>query len=139
MKYEFEKYGLLFFIGIVPVLFFFYPIFLMVQMSFYNEGAFDFSNYVMFLSSKTFILGLFNSFFISTVSVIIISLMGLMIVMSVRDYDNVKRVIKLISSLPMVFSSYIFCIALIYAYGRTGILTHLLSKFGVDFPIHKFL
>jgi len=139
VKYEFEKYGLLFLIGIVPVLFFFYPIFLMVQMSFYDEGAFGFSNYVMFLSSKTFILGLFNSFFISTISVIIISLMGLMIVMSVRDYDNVKRVIKLISSLPMVFSSYIFCIALIYAYGRTGILTHLFSKFGIDLPIHKFL
>ncbi|MCK4792395.1 MAG: ABC transporter permease subunit [Desulfobacteraceae bacterium] len=139
MKYELEKYGLLFFIGIVPMLFFFYPIFLMVQMSFYDKGAFSFSNYVKFFSSKTFIVGLFNSFFISTVSIIIISLMGLMIVMSVKEYDSVKRVVKLISSLPMVFSSYIFCIALIYIYGRAGILTYLFSKFGVDFPIYKFL
>jgi len=139
MKHELEKYGLLFLIGIVPVLFFLYPIFLMMKMSVYNEGVFSLSNYVTFFSSKTFTIGLFNSFFISTISVIIISLMGLMVVMSVREYGSAKRVVKLISSLPMVFSSYIFCIALIYAYGRTGIITHLFAKIGVNFPIHEFL
>lgn len=139
MKYELEKYGLLFLVGIGPILLFFYPIFLMVQMSFYDKGAFSLSNYIKLLTSKTFIQGLFNSFFISTVSVIIISLMGLMIVTSVRESDHVKRVVKLISSLPMVFSSYIFSIALIYTYGRTGIITYLFSKLGVDFPIHKLL
>jgi len=65
--------------------------------------------------------------------------MGLTIVMSVREYDDAKRVIKLISSLPMVFSSYIFCIALIYSYGRTGIITYLFSRIGIDLPIHKIL
>ena len=139
MKYELEKYGLLFFVGIAPVFFFFYPLFLMIFMSFQVEGVFNFSNYVKFLSTKTFTLGLFNSFFISTVSVIIISLMGLAIVMSVRQYGSAKRIVKLISSLPMVFSAYIFCIALIYAYGRAGIITYLFSKFGIDFPIHKIL
>jgi len=139
VKHELEKYGMLFFIGIAPILFFFYPIFLMVKMSVYDNGIFSFSNYVEFFSSKTFTLALSNSFFISTISVIIISLMGLIIVMSVKEHNSVKRVVKLISSLPMVFSAYIFCIALIYAYGRAGIITYLFSKFGVDFPIHKFL
>ena len=139
MKYELGKYGLLFFIGIVPMLFFFYPIFLMIKMSVYDSGAFSFSNYVKFFSSKTFTLGLFNSFFISTISIIIISLVGLTIVMSVRGHSSAKRAVKFISSLPMVYSSYIFCISLIYAYGRTGIITHLFSKFGVNLPIHKFL
>ena len=139
MKYELEKYGLLFFIGIGPILFFFYPIFLMIKMSVYEKGVFSLSNYVEFFSSKAFTLALFNSFFISTISVIIISLMGLTIVMSVREQNSAKRVVKIISSLPMVFSAYIFCIALIYAYGRTGIITYLFSIIGIDFPIHKFL
>ena len=139
MKLELEKYGLLSLIGIAPLLFFFYPIFLMVKTSVYKNGTFSFSNYIKFFSSKTFTLALSNSFFISTLSVIIISLMGLIIVISVKEHNSVKRVVKLISSLPMVFSAYIFCIALIYAYGRAGIITYLFAKIGIDFPIHKFL
>lgn len=134
-----EKYGLLLFVGIVPILFFFYPIFLMIRMSFFVDGVFTLSNYVKFFSSRIFFLSLVNSFWISITSTVIMSILGLVIVVFIRNDNRTKRAVRIISSLPLVFSSYIFCIALIYAYGRAGIITHIFSLFGVDFPIYKIL
>lgn len=134
-----ERYGPILFVGIVPVLLFFYPIFLMVKMSFFVEGEFAFSNYIKFFSSKMFFTSFVNSIQISIVSTLILSVLGLFIVIIIRDSEWAKKYVRIISSLPLVFSSYIFCISLIYTYGRAGIVTHIFSLFGIDFPIHKIL
>lgn len=80
-----------------------------------------------------------NSLSIALTSTMVIIPIGLLIVMLTRTHEKLKRVVKVLTSLPLVFSSYVFCIALIYIYGRTGMLNHILSMVGLKFPISDML
>jgi len=136
---EYGKYVLLLLVGVIPILLFISPLFLLAMNSFFLGENFTIENYIRFFSSKMYLTSLQNSLFIASITTIIIASMGLLIVTLTRKYKRVKRIVKLLTSLPLVFSSYVFCIALIYIYGRTGIVNHFFSIMGLEFPISNLL
>lgn len=136
---QYEKYLLIVFVAIVPMLLFVVPLFYVAVNSFFDDGNFVVDNYVKFFSSKMYTKSLWNSLFIASATTVAIAPLGVLIVWITRKYQKVKRTVKLVTSLPLVFSSYVFCIALIYIYGRTGIINHLFSLMGLNFPISEML
>lgn len=121
-----EKYLLITPVALVPILLFVFPIFLICTNSFPLE------NYFKIFTTSTYLRSLQNSFLISILTTVAIAPTGLLIVVSLRDYDKARRIARILSSLPLVFSSYVFCLALIYIYGRTGIVNYFLSALGID-------
>jgi iron(III) transport system permease protein len=97
------------------------------------DGTISLENYVKFFSSQVYIRSLNNSILIATLSTIIIAPVGLFIVTETRKYDSTKKIVKILTSLPLVFPSFIFCVSLIYIYGNTGMLNHILSIIGLSF------
>jgi len=136
---QYGKYLLLALVGVIPILLFISPLFLVTINSFFAGGNFTVENYIKFLSSKMYLRSLQNSILITSITTIVIAPIGLSIVVATRKHEKVKRIVKLLTSLPLVFSSYVFCIALIYIYGRTGIVNHILSIAGLEFPISNLL
>ena len=132
--WQIGKYLLILLVAVIPILLFALPLFLVVARSLATP-----ENYVKFFTSKIYLKSLRNSIFIALASTVVIAPIGLIIVTMTRKYERVKRLVKLITSLPLVFSSYVFCIALIYIYGRTGIMSYLLSAVGLSFPISDLL
>ena len=128
------KYLLILLVAAIPILLFVFPLFLVIITSLTTP-----ENYVKFFTSKTYLKSLTNSLFIAMASTVVIAPFGLVIVTMTRKYERVKRLVKVLTSLPLVFSSYVFCIALIYIYGRTGIVNHLLSTMGLSLPISDLL
>lgn len=122
-----EKYLLITLVGLVPILLFICPILLICANSFPLE------NYFKIFTTQTYLRSLQNSLLISILTMLVIAPIGLLMVISLRGYNRAKQVAKLLSSLPLVFSSYVFCLALIYIYGRTGIVNYFLSALGIDF------
>lgn len=119
-----DKYGylLLFSVIVISTTLFVFPLFLVSLNSFIENGEFTIANYVKFFSSKMYMRSLKNSIHISLLTTVIIAPIGLFIVEVTRKYRKVSEFVKVLTSLPLVFSSYVFCIALIYIYGRTGII-----------------
>lgn len=136
---QYGKYLLLLLVGVIPILLFISPLFLVVANSFFMGENFTVENYIRFFSSKIYLKSFQNSLFIASITTIVIASIGLLIVTLTQKYEKVKRIVKLLTSLPLVFSSYVFCIALIYIYGRTGMVNHILSIVGLEFPISNIL
>lgn len=139
MHIEHEKYLLILLVGVVPVLLFLSPLFLVAINSFLVKGEFTLENYLRFFSSQMYLKSLWNSLFIASITTVVIAPIGLLIVASIEKYERGKKIVKLLTSLPLVFSSYVFCIALIYIYGRTGIMNYILSVMGLEFPFSNLL
>jgi len=123
----------------IPILLYIYPLFIVGINSLFVKGELSLANYAKFFSSKMYLRSLNNSLFIAFVSTIIIAPIGLLIVESTRKYQRIKKMLKLLTSLPLVFPSYVFCIALIYIYGRTGMLNYILGLIGLELPISNIL
>lgn len=139
MKIQYDKYVLLLLIAVIPILFFVYPLIITGVSSLFVDGAFTLENYFRFFSSRTYLRSLQNSLLIAGMSTVIIAPMGLLIVELTRKHERFKKIVKILTSLPLVFSSYVFCIALIYIYGRTGMVNFTLNIIGLEFPISNIL
>lgn len=139
MKDQYVKYLLLLFVVAVPIILFIYPLFVVWVNSFFVDGNLSLDNYVRFFSSRMYLQSLKNSLFIASMSTVIIAPLGLLIVESTRKHQRIKKILKLLTSLPLVFPSYVFCIALIYIYGRTGMFNYVLSLISIELPISNIL
>lgn len=123
------KYVLLLTVAAGPILLFASPLFLIILKSLSDGGS-----YVKFFSSQIYLKSLKNSLFIASASTLLISPIGLFIVSAIRKQNRTRRIVKILTSMPLVFSSYVFCIALIYIYGRAGIVNYVLGTVGLSFP-----
>lgn len=121
------KNALIALVASVPLVFFVYPIFLVLRISFFVDGKFSLLNYTDFFSSNLFLRSFLNSFLIPCISVMFIAPIGLITVYFLRNSKKMKKVARLISSFPLLFSSYIFSISLLFIYGRIGIISVLLN------------
>ena len=120
-----EKYALPAFVFSIPILFFLAPLLLVVNDSLIIDGSLSMDNYIKFFLSKTCLTSLRNSMVVATATVILVAPLSLLI--SIFSYKNekFKQVVRIISSMPLVFSAYAFCVALIYIYGTAGFLPFL--------------
>lgn len=119
---DLEKRLLFAFVFSVPILFFLTPLVLVVTNSFSRDGIVTVENYLRFFTSRLCLQSLLNSFIVASATVVTVAPMSLLIVFFTYKRPKFKNWIRIICSMPLFFSAYIFCIALIYIYGTAGML-----------------
>ncbi|MCK4222028.1 MAG: ABC transporter permease subunit [Dehalococcoidia bacterium] len=111
------------------------PLSLTVLNSFGSDDGFTIENYANFFSNKIYLISIVNTLRIGFCSTALIVPLGLLIVLAVRQNRRVRNFMKVLTTIPAVFPSYVFAIALIYIYGSAGILNQLsLSMFDLELP-----
>lgn len=116
-----------------------YPLYSVLNQSFFNDGGFTFDNYLTFLSKGSFWESLFNSFKVSgavallATTIAFISAYGL----NFCAYSQkLKSAIEIIILLPLFLPSITYGFAVIYSFGRQGLITRLIGQ--LPFSIYGF-
>ena len=111
------------------------PLSLTILNSFNSDDGFTLENYVNFFTNKIYITSIINTLRIGFVSTAVIVPLGILIVLAVRENKRLRNFMKVLTSVPAVFPSYVFAIALIYMYGSAGVFNQLsLSFFNLELP-----
>jgi len=125
---------------LLPIVFFVTPLFLTAINSLSSDHGFTLENYVRFFTSEIYITSIINTLRIGFFSTALIVPFGVLIVLAVRKNKRVRNFMKILTSIPAVFPSYVFAIALIYMYGSAGIINRLfLSLFNKELPTATIL
>ena len=116
-----------------------YPLYSVLNQSFFNDSGFTFDNYLTFLSKDSFWQSLFNSFKVSgavalfATTIAFISAYGL----NFCAYSQrLKSAIEIIILLPLFLPSITYGFAVIYSFGRQGLITRLIGQ--LPFSIYGF-
>ena len=111
------------------------PLSLTIFNSFNSDDGLTLENYVKFFTTKIYIKSIINTLRIGFLSTALIMPLGILIVLAVRENKRLRNFMKVLTSVPAVFPSYVFAIALIYMYGSAGIFNQLsLSLFNFELP-----
>lgn len=122
--------------GILSIVFFIFlaiPVVRLLMKSFMEDGngAFSLQNYKEVLMGKGFLQALKNSFVISTCSGIATTLLAFFLSYTIH-YTNIcgkyKRLIEKIAVLPMLLPTITYGFAIIYSFGKQGLLTKLFGR-----------
>lgn len=121
-------------IFIITILFFagflFYPAIRLAVKSFECDGGFGFENYINVITEKDFIQALLNSINISLVSAILSTFIAFIMAYTI-NYTNthryIKNIIRAIAILPMFIPTITYGFAIIYSFGKQGVITKILG------------
>lgn len=106
------------------------PTVILLFKSFQNNGAISFSNYAEILGTKAFIQALKNSFFVSACSALLTTLIAFLLSYTVNNTNlnkNIKKFITASATLPMLLPTITYGFAIIYSFGRQGLITKMLG------------
>ena len=124
--------------GVLAIFFFLFlaiPIVRLLLKSFVLDGntGFTLENYRDVLTSKGFVKALGNSFAVSSASAIITTLLAFFLAYTVH-YTNVPGKYKFLLTraavLPMLLPTITYGFAIIYSFGKQGLLTKLFHIYG---------
>ena len=104
-----------------------------------KEGGIGLTNYTSLLSQSSFWTALANSFTVSGISAAIATLMAFFCVYGLhftRIRPGVKKVIQIIVLLPLFLPSITYGFAVIYSFGRLGLISQLIAP--PPFSIYGF-
>ncbi len=104
-----------------------------------NDGAVGLSNYASLLSQSSFWTALGNSFTVSGISAAIATVMAFFCAYGLhftRIRPSVKKVIQIIVLLPLFLPSITYGFAVIYSFGRLGLVSQLIAP--PPFSIYGF-
>lgn len=105
-------------------------IYLLIQ-SFKTDNGVTISNYVQMVQKKGFGKALLNSVVISSVSGLITTILAFVMAYSVH-YSNlnskIKKMIRLFAVLPMLLPTITYGFAIIYSFGKQGLITRLFGR-----------
>ena len=104
-----------------------------------KDGGIGFSNYVSLLSQNSFWTALANSFTVSGISAAIATIMAFFCAYGLhftRIQPGVKKVIQIIVLLPLFLPSITYGFAVIYSFGRLGLVSQLIAP--PPFSIYGF-
>lgn len=115
------------------------PIIRLLFQSFFDDGAAGISNYVEVLTGRGFMQALGNSLAVSACSALAATFLAFILAYSIQ-YTNLnkkfKGLIRTMAVLPMLLPTITYGFAIIYSFGKQGLLTRL---FGVQlFDIYGF-
>ena len=115
------------------------PIGSLLIQSFYNNGGLTLNNYLQTYQTTGFMHALKNSFVVSGVSALVTVILAFIVAYTL-NYTNMfkglKRIINNVSMLPMLLPTITYGFAIIYSFGKQGLLTKL---FGTQlFEIYGF-
>lgn len=107
------------------------PILLLLQKSFQGKAGISLIHYGEVITSKGFLEALKNSFFISAMSSVIATILAFIMAYSI-NYTNLhciyKKTIKNLAILPMLLPTITYGFAMIYSFGKQGLITKLLGR-----------
>lgn len=120
--------------GIALVLFLaflFVPVVVLFRQSLESEGGFSLVNYSTMLTQKGFGLAVRHSLEVSLVSAVAATLLAFLLAYTVH-YTNTpgkyKKFIRLAAQLPMLLPTITYGFAIIYSFGKQGLLTRLFGR-----------
>ena len=141
MKKSRDDYLTLFFISIIGIYIFIalaFPMYAILSKSFENkDGAFiGFENYYSYFENSSLVYSIYNSLFISIVTMIItVSLAFVFAYALTKSCMTGKGVFRSIAMIPILVPSLLSGISLIYLFGKQGILRELLMGYEIYGPI----
>lgn len=119
-------YVLLVFAGFLAI-----PIIQLLLQSFRGDGAVGLSNYVEIISERGFLQALGNSVVVSLSAAVIATVLAFFLAYTIH-YTNVnkkfKKLIRLLAVLPMLLPTITYGFAIIYSFGKQGLLTRLFGR-----------
>lgn len=126
-------------INIIFLVFLIFPVIVLLSKSFINKGVIGFENYKNIILSESFIQCLKNSFVVSICTAVLTTFIAFILVYSINNTNinkNLKSFIKNITILPMLLPTITYGFAIIYSFGKQGLITKL---FGFElFNIYGF-
>ncbi|WP_413500406.1 ABC transporter permease subunit [Psychrobacter maritimus] len=118
------------FVTILFIAFLFVPLGKMLALSFNVGDGIGLDNYKSIASSDSFKQVMFNSFFVATVSALSATMLAFILAYTVH-WTNLpkgfKKVIKVAALLPMLLPTVTYGFAIIYTFGKQGLLTQILG------------
>ncbi|SNT70396.1 ABC transporter permease subunit [Psychrobacter sp. LV10R520-6] len=118
------------FVTILFIAFMFVPLVKMLALSFNVGDGLGLGNYTSIVMSNDFKQVMLNSFFVATLSALSATLLAFILAYTVH-WTNLpkgfKQVIKLASLFPMLLPTVTYGFAIIYTFGKQGLLTQILG------------
>lgn len=119
-------YGILFLIFAV---FLCMPVIILLYKSFESGNSISLSNYINLLSNENFFEAFFNSFLVSGCSALVTTILAFMLAYTI-NFTNVsarlKKWIQNIATMPMLLPTITYGFAIIYTFGKQGLLTKIM-------------
>ena len=107
------------------------PILRLLGKSFEGTGGLTAENYIAVLTGKGFGRALLNSLWISVCSALLATLLAFFLAYAIH-YTNLKKrtkkVIRTLAVLPMLLPTLTYGFAIIYSFGKQGLLTRLFGR-----------
>lgn len=119
------------FIIIFFLLFLLVPLFILVFDSFRNYEGFTLSNYTKYLSDKVLLRSIKNSVSISFLNGIIVTFIAFILAYGMNFSNMPKRIKKLLNIvmfIPMLLPTITYGFAIIYSFGKQGLLTKIFNR-----------
>lgn len=116
-----------------------YPLYSVLIQSFFVDGAFSLSNFSRYLTDSRFFAVLGNSFKASFTVAAIATTLAFFCAYGLnfcRYRDSVKQGISMVILLPLFLPSITYGFAIIYSFGRQGLITKLFGQ--LPFSIYGF-
>lgn len=118
------------FVAVLFVMFMFVPLVKLLALSLNVGDALGLENYTSILSSDCFLQTMQNSFFVATMSALSATFLGFILAYTVHWTNlpkSFKQFIKLAALFPMLLPTVTYGFAIIYTFGKQGLLTQILG------------
>ena len=118
------------FVAVLFVMFMFVPLVKLLALSLNVGDALGLENYTSILSSDGFLQTMKNSFFVATMSALSATFLGFILAYTVHWTNlpkSFKQFIKLAALFPMLLPTVTYGFAIIYTFGKQGLLTQILG------------
>ncbi|MCD7906013.1 MAG: ABC transporter permease subunit [Clostridiales bacterium] len=140
LKKEKEIKAIFIFIAVLFFMFLALPVFFVLIRSFQTDsGAVGFAQYVKMFSSKGFMTALWHSFAVAGTSDLVTVILAFILAYTVNNTDihpKLKSAISVLTVFPMLLPTITYGFAIIYSFGKEGLITKLLGF--APFEIYGF-
>lgn len=130
-KKELEIKGIFLLIALLFFVFLIVPIGRLFFQSFRYEGSWSFGNYRDVLSGREFVTAFGNSLLVSVVCGVLSTMLAFLLACTIH-YTNLpngfKRLIRKSAALPMLLPTITYGFAVIYSFGKQGLLTKIFGR-----------
>ncbi|MDF2592695.1 MAG: ABC-type transporter, integral rane subunit [Clostridia bacterium] len=118
-------------VAIFFVAFLFAPLFILLMNSVKTGHGVDFSNYVSVIYDQDILSAIKNSIYVSALTALVTTILAFILAYAVNCtniYKSIKEIIKIGIVLPMLLPTITYGFAIIYSFGKQGLLTQLFGK-----------
>ena len=118
-------------LAVLFAVFLVYPVFLLLVKSFQSDVGAGLIHYKEMFQTPDFVHSIGNSFFVSSLSSVIVTGLAFLMAYTV-NYTNVnqrfKKVVRMLAVLPMLLPTITYGFAIIYSFGKQGLFTKLFGR-----------